>query len=90
MKRLFQKLFPNTNRTYIQFCKKNLDLHLDDYTKLAFSEFLQQPNIQYKEYECLSKCEACKASAYALVNGHYVEAKHMHDLLIHIKSEIQS
>ena len=52
---------------------------------IAFSEFLQHPQIQYKEYECLSKCASCQKSAYAMVNGQYIEANHMNDLLQQLK-----
>ena len=81
MKQLFQRLFSTKKQTSIEFCQKNLDRCLDEKIAVAFSEFLQQPHISYKEYECLSKCTSCQNSAYALVNGHYVEADDMQSLL---------
>lgn len=90
MKRLFPKLLFTKKRTQIEFCQKNLNRHLDEKMMLAFTEFLQQPQIQSKEYECLSKCASCQKSAYAMVNGHYIEANNMDDLLQHLKSEISS
>ena len=90
MKRVFQKLFSTKKRTQIAFCQKNLDRHLNEKTTLAFNEILQHPQIQYKEYECLSKCSSCQKSAYAIVNGQYIEANHMNDLLQHLTSEIRS
>jgi uncharacterized protein YuzB (UPF0349 family) len=89
MKPLFQKLFPSKKKIQIAFCQKNLDRHLDQEMTLAFSEFLQHPQIEYKEYECLSKCTSCQLSPYALINGHYIEASHMNDLLQHIKSQVR-
>lgn len=88
MRPLLQKLFSTKKRTQIKFCQKNLDRHLNDEMTNTFSEFLQHPQIQYKEYECLSKCSFCKQSAYAIVNGKYIEAANMNDLLQHLKSEI--
>ena len=90
MKRLFEKLFFTKKRTQIEFCQKNLDRHLNEETTLAFNEFLQHPQIQYKEYKCLSKCSSCQKSAYAIVNGQFIEANHMNDLLQHLTSEIRS
>ncbi len=89
MKRFVQKLFSNKKVTTIQFCEKNLDRYLDEKMTIAFKEFLQHPQIQYKEYECLSHCDSCKKAAYAMVNGRYIEAEHMKDLLEKLKSEIQ-
>lgn len=90
MKRLFQKFFSTKKRIHIEFCQKNLDRHLNEKMTHAFSEFLQHPQIQYKEFECLSKCSTCKKAAYAKVNGHYIEANNMNELLQNIKSEIGS
>lgn len=90
MKRLFHKLFSANKQTQIEFCQKNLDRYLDEKTVVAFSEFLQQPNISYKEYECLNQCTSCQKSAYALVNGHYIEADDMQALLHSLKLEVQS
>ena len=88
MKRLVQKLFSTKKVTTIQFCEKNLDRHLDEKMTIAFREFLQHPQIQYKEYECLSNCATCKKAAYARVNGRYIEAEHMNELLQKVKMEI--
>ena len=90
MKSLFQKLLPSKKKIQIAFCQKNLDHHLDQEMTLAlaFSEFLQHPQIEYKEYECLNKCTACQQSPYALINGHCIEAIHMNDLLQRIKSQV--
>lgn len=85
MKPFFQKLFPTKKRIQVAFCQKNLDRHLDEELTRAFSEFLQHPHIQYKEYECLSKCESCLKSVYAIVNGKYIEFDNMNDLLQYLK-----
>ena len=90
MKPFFQRLVPTKKRIQIAFCQKNLDRHLDEEMTLAFSKLLQHSNIQYKEYECLSKCAACQKSAYAIVNGQFIEANNMKDLLLYLQSETDS
>lgn len=90
MNQLFQRFFSAKKQTSIDFCQKNLDRCLDENIEAAFCEFLQQPHIYYKEYECLNKCSSCQNSAYALVNGHFVEADDMHSLLQSLQLEVQS
>lgn len=90
MKSLFSKLFPPKQKIQITFCQKNLDLHLDQELTIAFSEFLQNNQIQYKEYECLNHCATCRTSAYATVNGQYIEAENMTHLLLRLQAKVNS
>lgn len=88
MKSFFSKIFPSKEKIQIEFCQNNLDRYLTEQTTLAFSQFLNQSPIRYKEYECISHCSTCRTSAYAIVNGQVIEANHMDELLQLLQEQV--
>lgn len=80
MKR-FTKLFSKQKKIQIDFCEKNLDRFLTEESSPKYDLFLKQNHIQYKEYSCQSKCEHCKQSPYAIVNGEFIAAENSNELL---------
>jgi uncharacterized protein YuzB (UPF0349 family) len=69
---LIRRLFSKTKPIDIQFCTKNLDRHLTDEAQEKLMELSTQGKINIKEYECLSHCEQCKETFYALVEGKFI------------------
>ncbi|MDB5085404.1 MAG: hypothetical protein JWN30_2290 [Bacilli bacterium] len=49
----------------------------------------QYPGVSVLRSECLSLCEFCRESAYALVNGEIVSAATAEQCLIRIKEKIE-
>lgn len=90
MKNYFSKFIPSKKKIKIEFCQKNLDRHLSADMLPTYSEFLQSPQIQYKEYDCLSHCKFCKNKIFAIVNGQYIDAPNPNELLQCLKSEVQN
>ena len=68
------KLFSKEKKLKIDFCEKNLDRFLSEDLQDEYSAFLSKKNIEYKEYHCQSRCEECKKSPYAIVNGEFIVA----------------
>ncbi|MFE8695902.1 DUF1450 domain-containing protein [Cytobacillus sp. FJAT-53684] len=79
------KIFSKTKKTQIDFCEKNLDRFLTDENSSNYNDFLNQKSIIFKEYSCQSKCELCKKSPYAMVNGEFVAADNSDELLEKLK-----
>ncbi|WP_078427690.1 DUF1450 domain-containing protein [Alkalihalobacterium alkalinitrilicum] len=65
----------------IEFCVNNIDQFLTDEHVSKYNELFNQVNVNYKEYECLSKCEQCKKTSYAVINGKLIEADDYGELL---------
>ncbi|MED3553368.1 DUF1450 domain-containing protein [Cytobacillus praedii] len=84
MKRL-SKLFSKQKKIQIDFCEKNLDRFLNEENSSDYERFLNQNHIQYKEYSCQSKCEQCKKSPYAIVDGEFIAAENSDELLVRLK-----
>jgi uncharacterized protein YuzB (UPF0349 family) len=80
------KLFSKDRKLKIDFCEKNLDRFLTDDLQSEYSTFLSKKNIEFKEYNCQSRCEECKKSPYALVNGEFIAAEDSAQLLDKLKS----
>lgn len=68
------KLFAKEKKLKIDFCEKNLDRFLSEDLQDEYSAFLSKKNIEFKEYHCQSRCEECKKSPYAIVNGEFIVA----------------
>lgn len=83
--KLLNKLFSKEKKLTIEFCEKNLDRFLTEENMPNYNKFLGQKNIQYKEYECQSRCKECKNSPYALVNGEFIAAEDSKKLLEKLK-----
>ena len=81
MKTFLAQLFNKKEKIHIEFCQNNLDRFLHDQAAPAFSRFLDQSGVQYREYECLSECKLCKNTAYAKVNGQIIKGENALDLL---------
>lgn len=79
------KLFTKENKLKIDFCEKNLDRFLTEELQNEYSTFLSKKNIEYKEYHCQSRCEECKQSPYAIVNGEFIAAGDSGELLMKLK-----
>ncbi|MEC1524849.1 DUF1450 domain-containing protein [Neobacillus niacini] len=79
------KLFTKEKKLTIDFCEKNLDRFLSEDLQNEYSTFLSKKNIEYKEYHCQSRCEECKQSPYAIVNGVFIAAEDSEDLLKKLK-----
>jgi uncharacterized protein YuzB (UPF0349 family) len=79
------KLFAKETKLKIDFCEKNLDRFLPEELQYEYSAFFGKKNIEYKEYKCQSKCEECKISPYAIVNGEFIAADDSAQLLDRLK-----
>jgi uncharacterized protein YuzB (UPF0349 family) len=79
------KLFTKEKKLKIDFCEKNLDRFLPEGLQKDYSTFLGKKNIEYKEYHCQSRCEECKISPYAIVNGEFIAAGDSAELLKKLK-----
>ncbi|MDQ0976552.1 uncharacterized protein YuzB (UPF0349 family) [Neobacillus niacini] len=79
------KLFAKEKKLTIDFCEKNLDRFLTEDLQSEYSTFLSKKNIDYKEYMCQSRCEECKNSPYAIVNGEFIAAGDSMELLQKLK-----
>jgi uncharacterized protein YuzB (UPF0349 family) len=87
--KFISKLFTKEKKLKIDFCEKNLDRFLPKELQNEYSAFLSKKNIEFKEYNCQSRCEECKKSPYALVNGEFVSAADSKELLEKFK-ELES
>jgi uncharacterized protein YuzB (UPF0349 family) len=79
------KFFSKNKITKVDFCEKNLNRFLTDELSSEYSAFLNKKNIQFKEYECQSKCKECQQSPYAIVNDKFITAETSEDLLKKLK-----
>jgi uncharacterized protein YuzB (UPF0349 family) len=79
------KLFAKETKLKIDFCEKNLDRFLPEGPQNEYSAFLGKKNIEFKEYKCQSRCEDCKISPYAIVNGEFIAAEDSAQLLEKLK-----
>lgn len=79
------KIFAKEKKLKIDFCEKNLDRFLTEDLQNDYSTFLSKKNIEYKEYNCQSRCEECKISPYAIVNGEFIAAEDSVQLLKKLK-----
>lgn len=86
--KLLTKLFSKEKKVTVEFCEKNLDRFLTEETFPNYNAFFQQKNVQYKEYECQSRCKECKQSPYAIVNGEFVSADNSDELLAKLKNHL--
>lgn len=89
MKTFLSKLFTKKENLQIEFCQNNIDRFLNEQTLEVYGEFLTNPRVQYKEYECLSECALCKKSPYAKVNGQVLIGTDPNDLLIQLQSKLK-
>ncbi|MBP2239533.1 uncharacterized protein YuzB (UPF0349 family) [Cytobacillus eiseniae] len=83
--KLFTNIFSKQKKLQIDFCEKNLDRFLTENNSPNYQRFLNQNHIQFKEYSCQSKCELCKESPYAIVNGEVITAASSDELLERLK-----
>lgn len=88
--KLFHKLRQKKTNVTIEFCEKNLDRFLTEENFSSYDTFLKGKNITYKEYQCQSRCEECKISPYALVDGEFIAAKDSGELLKRLKVIVES
>jgi uncharacterized protein YuzB (UPF0349 family) len=72
---LIRRIFAKTKPIEIQFCAKNLERHLTEEAQAELMKLSSEKKINIKEYECLSHCERCKETFYALVDGKFVDGK---------------
>lgn len=79
--KLLNKLWSKQKKHTIEFCEKNLDRFLTDENFSSYDQFFNTTNIQYKEYECQSRCKDCKNTPYAIVNGEVITADDSQELL---------
>jgi uncharacterized protein YuzB (UPF0349 family) len=79
------KLFTKDKKLTIDFCEKNLDRFLTEDLQNDYNTFLSRKNIEYKEYQCQSRCEECKKFPYAIVNGEFIAAGDSGELLKKLK-----
>lgn len=83
---MISKLFSKQKNIKVEFCEKNLDRFLTEEHMTEYNDFLGKKNVQYKEYNCQSKCKECQGSPYAIVNGQFVSAENSHELLEKLKT----
>ncbi|MBO0997752.1 DUF1450 domain-containing protein [Bacillus sp. SD075] len=89
MKNLLSKMFSKKAKIQIEFCQNNLDRFLNEQTGADYGQFLSDPRIQYKEYECLSECKLCMKTPYAKVNGRIISSEDSQDLLNQLHDELK-
>jgi len=82
---LLAKFFSKDRKLQIDFCEKNLDRFVTAEHFPEYEAFFNQRNIEYKEYQCQSKCKECKLSPYAIVNGEFIAAEDAGKLLDRLK-----
>ncbi|EWG11263.1 DUF1450 domain-containing protein [Cytobacillus firmus] len=87
--KLINNLFSKHKTYSIEFCQRNLDEFLKEESLAEFNQFLSRKNINYKEYECQSKCKECRLSPYAVVDGKLIAAENSDELLIKLKEEVK-
>ncbi|MBT2682771.1 DUF1450 domain-containing protein [Bacillus sp. ISL-37] len=78
---VIQKLFSKKKKAKIEFCQRNLEQFLQEENYAAYNQFLSRKNVEYKEFECQSRCKECRMSPYAMVNGDFVTAEDSDELL---------
>ncbi|WP_258309438.1 DUF1450 domain-containing protein [Cytobacillus oceanisediminis] len=83
--KLINKLFSKQKPVNIEFCQRNLDEFLKEENFYDYNLFLNQKNINCKEYECQSKCKECKQTPYAVVDGDFIAADNPVELLAKLK-----
>lgn len=84
--KILTKLFSKEKKLTVELCEKNLDRFLTEENFPKYNAFFNQKNVQYKEYECQSRCKECKIAPYAIVNGEFVTAVNSDELLEKMKS----
>lgn len=84
--KLLSKLFSKEKKQTIEFCEKNLDRFLKEESVPRYQAYLSGKNIEYKEYQCQSRCKECKEGPYAVVNGEFIQGKDSDDLLEKLKA----
>ncbi|GLB59594.1 YuzB family protein [Cytobacillus sp. NCCP-133] len=87
--KLINKLFSKQKPVMIEFCQRNLDQFLKEENYSDFNRFLNQKYINYKEYECQSKCKECRQSPYAVVDGKFISAENSDELLAKLKAQAE-
>ncbi|MDQ0232083.1 DUF1450 domain-containing protein [Metabacillus malikii] len=75
------KWFSKKEKLKIEFCEKNLDRFYSEEDFVQFSTLFNDKRIEYKEYQCQSKCKECKKSPYAIVNGEMITCESPLELL---------
>ncbi|MGE7603271.1 DUF1450 domain-containing protein [Peribacillus sp. NPDC097675] len=88
MKTFLSKLFTKKESLQIEFCQNNIDRFLDEQTLAIYGQFLANPRVHYKEYECLSECALCRKSPYAKVNGQVLVGEDPHDLFKQLQNKL--
>lgn len=78
---VIQKLFSRQKKVKIEFCQRNLEQFLKEENYAEYNEFLSRKNVDYKEFECQSRCKECRLSPYAMVDGEFVTANNSGELL---------
>jgi uncharacterized protein YuzB (UPF0349 family) len=78
---VIQKLFSKQKKVKIEFCQRNLEQFLKEENYSEYNEFLSRKNVDYKEFECQSRCKECRLSPYAMVDGEFVIANNSGELL---------
>lgn len=86
--KLLNKLFSKNKKLTVEFCEKNLDRFLTEENFPKYNTFFNEKNVEYKEYECQSRCKECKQAPYAIVNGEFVTAENSEQLLEKLKKSI--
>jgi uncharacterized protein YuzB (UPF0349 family) len=89
VKSFITKMFSKEKQLTIEFCQNNLDLFVNEEIFPAYQQFLTQPSVEFKEFECLSQCKLCKKSAYAKVDGEIIVGEGPDDLLKKLKNNLK-
>ncbi|CAM3768164.1 DUF1450 domain-containing protein [Cytobacillus oceanisediminis] len=87
--KLINKLFSKQKQVTVEFCQRNLDAFLKEEDFSEYKRFLNLENINYKEYECQSKCKECKHSPYAVMDGDFIAAENSGELLAKLKERAE-
>lgn len=77
--------FKKKKKGKLEFCTNNLNQFYDDESFVKLDHFITEHGLEVKEMDCLSYCDECTCSPYALVDATYVEADTPEQLIQKLK-----
>ena len=72
----------------IEFCTNNLNRFYDDEAFDQLEKFVEENHLKVREMECLSYCDECARSPYALLNNEFIRAETSDELMEKIKKRL--
>ncbi|MCU9612860.1 YuzB family protein [Caldibacillus lycopersici] len=82
-------LFTKKKQTIkVEFCTNNFDRFYNDDALDELEEFIDKHSIKFREMDCLSFCDECECSPYALINHKFIDANTPEELLKKLKEQL--